>query len=433
MTDDSTHLPDEFWGARPELEHIRQAAWSRRMPPDTVFAALLARMASTVPPTAKIDVEIGEAKPPSMFVVLASDSGLGKSGSASVARMLYPIDEVSHPRTRIGYAASGEGLIECYLEPPQRGATSRSKIYDGLYVYIDEGSTWIELGSRNGNSVHSIARSLWSCEDLGQSLADSKTSRSISAGSYTIGMTMAIQPRLAGPLLDSVAAAAGTPQRFLWFNATDPTAPESKPEWPGPLELWEPSGLLGDLRQGFRVDPSIVDRFDRRRLQMLRGEIKPDPLDSHRRQNQIRVAGLLALLGGRAAIDPDDWDLAGSVMNLSDAVRSNIEETIAAEASWKYAKRREERVRTEVETADALDDREAARIQQAIASAGRQMRNRITRDGPLTRTAAKDAMSSRLRQYITKGDALREAVELGYLVEHSDGLIDLGPFDPEDE
>jgi hypothetical protein len=106
---------------------------------------------------------------------------------------------------------------------------------------------------------------VWIGETLGQANAREETTRHVPDGSYSLGIVIGYQKDTAQDLLKD--AAPGTPQRFLWCAATDPTVPDIAPEHPGFLkdvgiEAEETETVFATLRTGtIRFDEEINDEL----------------------------------------------------------------------------------------------------------------------------------------------------------------------------
>jgi len=74
---DWRNLPSEFWIARPELAHIRQAAHSRSRCADSVLVATLARVAALVPHTVVLPPIVGSVASLNFFAAMVARSGGG--------------------------------------------------------------------------------------------------------------------------------------------------------------------------------------------------------------------------------------------------------------------------------------------------------------------------------------------------------------------
>src|SRR5204863_7766177 len=127
---------------------------------------------------------------------------------------------------------SGEGFVEVLFDYDEDEKRKVQK-WHGAVFYIDEGAVLGELSSRSGTTLLSTLRSAYMHATLGATNASRERKRRVHGTQYVYGLTLGIQPDLAGPILDD--APAGTPQRFVWLRADDPamTADEIAP--PGPL------------------------------------------------------------------------------------------------------------------------------------------------------------------------------------------------------
>jgi hypothetical protein len=118
-------------------------------------------------------------------------------------------------------------------------------------------------------------------------------------------------------------ADAGTPQRFVLFSANDPTIPAQPPSAPRPWAGVRPP-LPTPWGPTMTLAPAVLAEVQALDLASQRGGLVLEELDSHRVQNRVKEAAMLALLAGRFVISEDDWRLAGLVMDTSDALRGWI-------------------------------------------------------------------------------------------------------------
>jgi hypothetical protein len=365
----ASNLPREFWGARPLLAHIRNAAHARQLSPDAVFQVILARVAAAVSYELRLPAIKAAPSPLCYFACLIGDSGVGKSGANDAAEELLPLDS---ELTRSVMLGSGEGIVEAFFdwieEEGPGGKTKRRKVQvvHAAYLYVDEGTLLEALRARSGSTTLATLRTAWSGGTLGQDNARLETKRVLRKGSYTLGLVAGFQQNKAGPLLND--AEAGTPQRFAWASATDPEIPEpgSEPAWPGPLR-WQPppmrAGQLwgpGEATRGVRlltVDPAIEAELKVAGYARATGRVRTDPLDAHAGLLRLRIAALLALLDDRFNVTTDDWRLAGVVLDTSNRVRAHVQAQIAAVADEEERKQASRRVRVAVESDAAVERR----------------------------------------------------------------------------
>jgi hypothetical protein len=329
-------LGDEFWGQRGWLKHIRQAAYARACSAHALLDVTLARVAALAPHTLRLPATIGGQANLTLVVGVVAKPGAAKSSVNSVARDLLPAPEIAAADGLPLVAdqlplGSGEGLAEVLfgtVEVDDGGKTTkeRRQVRHNAYVYIDEGDALTRLAARNGATILPTLRSIWSAQTIGNTNASADRRRIVYGTRYTFGVVVALQPALAGGLLDD--AAAGTPARFLWAHATDPTIPDGAPDWPGPLDWTAPATKVNHVVD---VHTDIADELRVRHLAIARGDLTVDPLDAHAGLMRLKVAALAAILDGRQNVSGDDWGLAGYVLAASDTVRAGVVEAVAYE------------------------------------------------------------------------------------------------------
>ncbi|MFG3492976.1 hypothetical protein [Streptomyces sp. NPDC047972] len=337
-------LPEEFFAARPVFAKIRQAAHAEGCSGDVLFYSTLARMSALVPHQYRAVTGIGGRASLNIFAAIVGTSGAGKSTSSSLTRMVMPaLDDDFRDGLPVG---SGEGIAEAFMgtvdEPtgelhkggPNKGdpvmRKVRKQVRHNAYFYVDEGQTIAKLSERNGSVLGETLRRAAVGETLGQTNASEERTRYVPAGSYSLGLLVGFQPSTAVPVLAD--ASTGTPQRFLWGWADDPSIPDTPPRWPGELEHghW----------QRHASDPVDI-RFPERVRSMLwaekvgraRGEIEVPELDGHAGLIKVKVAALLALLDGRDYATEEDWSLAEVIWAASCGVRDHLVERAQREAA----------------------------------------------------------------------------------------------------
>ena len=309
----ATHLPDAFWRARSELTHISRAARSRMISRDALLGAALARVAALSSHNLRIPTIVGHECGLTFYIGLVGPSGASKSSAAAEARdqIPCPTPEWVADMLPIG---SGEGLVECLFDVVEqqdedgRKTKVKTQTRFGAFVYIDEGAVLGELAQRRGSTLLPTLRAAYTHGTLGQTNATAERRRVVEGSRYVYGLVLGIQPELAGPILDD--AAAGTPQRFVWFSAIDPDMPDEADDWPGALR-WRRLDAAN-----LSIAEAIRDEVRADRVAVMRGAAR-DPLNAHRMLVRLKVAALLALLGCRTVVGAEDWRLAGIVMDTS--------------------------------------------------------------------------------------------------------------------
>lgn len=404
------NLPDEFWAARPELKHIRDAAHSRACSGDLVLHAALARLSGMVDPHLRFDVGRGPGSL-NLFVAAVGSSGIGKTTSARLAREL--VDTPTH-LTHTGDdgrpvfwdglpLGSGEGMAEAFMgtvhretgEVDKRGIPKtervRAQVRHNAFFSVDEGEQLTRTSERSGATIGPTIRSAWVGELLGQANATEDRIRIVPAGTYSLGLLVGYQPDTAAPLLAD--SGPGTPQRFLWCSAHDPTVPTERIEHPGPLYVpltnhggWALTGVMP-------ADHTIRDDLWARAVAISRGELAVEPLDAHEPVLRAKVAALLAILDRRTDITREDWELSQVVWDTSCGVRDGLLE-IGVSAR---RREREQRMRDAVE--------KGLRVEAAVTSLpgvvkriAEQLARKVDEEGAMTNGAAWKALASRDRK-----------------------------------
>jgi hypothetical protein len=340
----SVASPDgQFWETRSYLKHIRAAAHARQRSAPAVLGVVLARAAAMVSHRLHLPAIVGAPAGLSLITVVLAPPGVGKSTANQIGAMLIPPHGDVADQLPIG---SGEGFAEVFFgmvdESDDQGKPQRvrQQVRHNAYWFVDEGQVLGELGTRRNATLLPAIRSAFTGATLGQMNASEERRRIVPSGSYTIGMTVAMQTVLAGALLDD--AEGGTPQRMLWLPAIDPTIPDGLPSWPGRLP-WSPPGpaqvdqLQGEVLSPWRsvylpVAESVKAEIRAADLQRARGQTTAGLLDAHEGLLRLKVAALLAILDGRLDLVEEDWHLAEVVKGLSDATRASVEQQIASRA-----------------------------------------------------------------------------------------------------
>lgn len=422
-------LPAEFYEARPAHRRIQQAAHAINRSADVAFAGVLARLSALMPPDRPADTGIGAPASMNTFVALLGPSGSGKSSSKRVPRWLV------HAPPDIDFAeylplGTGEGIAEAYMGEVEitEGGTGRGKgktktvreqVRTNALMYADEGERLIKtMFGRSGTTIGETLRTAWSGDTIGQFNGQKVNTRVIEEGKYSMGLIIGFQPETALPLFDD--AAAGTPQRFLWFSTLDTTLPDEPPGWPPPLELPLLDSRLRDVTITFadtiRKELRIEDRA------RVMGELTPAPLDSHRPLTLVKTSVLLAVLDNRADITAEDWELAKVVWNTSCQVRDALVDA----ATRQRAQEEEARTKQHVDRA-VRAHKATASAERTVERVARRLARHVHEAGGMTAGAAAQAIAYRDRRAVP--DALDYAEANGWVDSDGDKLLP-GPSRP---
>jgi hypothetical protein len=436
-----TVLPDEFWDARPELEHIRQAARSKIIPPDAVLQGVLVRLAAMVPGTLKVDTEI--LKPVSLnhFAALVAPSGVGKSSSVHLAsEILALVPGLDGLFARpIG---SGEGLAESYMgnreegtgevyaSGPRQGEEKtrivRAQTSHNSLFYLDEGETLAKLmAERSGATLGQQLRTAWGGDTLGQANGTAERTRIVN--DYAMGLLIGYQPETAYSLLDGVMQ--GTPQRFIWSRVTDPALPDDLPGWPGPLDL-DLGVLLADPSieeepRKITVCHEIKRGLVEIQMSRARGKLTEDEqsFNSQRQASLIKLSGLLAVLAGRGTICVEDWELAKIIWKVS----AKIRDALLAARARDEAKRQEDRTERDVKRAVAVATATGV-LDVKVERVAKNLVRWVKKEGPQKQGYLNSKIKYADRPHIP--DAIEHALDMEWLTRGDDETLCLGTESP---
>lgn len=337
---------EAFWTAYDELQDCRAYARAVRVGPWAMLGAALAITAATIPPHMVLPGVVGDYASVNLYVNLPGESGKIKSAAISAARAWLHTTPTPAPIK----PGSGQGIAKCfaYVKRPRNGVpTQIGKRWTAVAV-IPEIDTLTAAGSLSSSNLWAEFRSAWSDERLGHDYADAEKAIILQPRRYRLCMIVGVQPLRAQPLLDDIDA--GTPQRFCWFPVDDPGAPEARPDQPEPLELarWPQDDLadyadIDDFRAQklhlpadrgalavLPIPPEAIAVIDTVAREKLRNNPDVDPLDGHRLLCQLKVAAALMRLCNRTAVTLKDWELAGTVMAVSDRTREQVRAKLAA-------------------------------------------------------------------------------------------------------
>jgi hypothetical protein len=395
IRDAATTMPSKaeqeaFWGARPALGTIRQAAQARMASPWAVLGCVLCRVITVTPPDVVLPPLVGGPGSLNLFIGLVENSGGGKGAAERAARDAIDLELDINKEHEVN-VGSGEGIIHAFVKPEKGGGQSQHHI--ATLVSVAEIDTLAATSKRQGATIMPILRSGWSGERLGFQNADASRRLHVEAHQYRLTMVAGIQPGRAGTLLDD--SDGGTPQRFIWLPAGDPDVPDEEPPMPPPVQWVSVGTRSADPFFGGKtimdVDPAIQAHVRQERRDRLRGKT-PDHLGGHDTFCRLKLAAAFTILDGRLHVSQDDWDLSGVMHRVSLATR----EATAAGLRSSKAKRNRSAGIADAERADAA-------AEAAEAKALKRVTTWVTKrliDGPSTSGALRKAASSRNRPYV---------------------------------
>ena len=396
---DDLQLPDQFWSSRPILQHLSQAADNALVPRDALLGATLGIVGAhtdwryVLPPFG----DRGRIGALNVHIGLVGQSGAGKGSAIDLGHdLLRPPHQEGH-RVRRVPAGSGEGMVKAFFELQKDDDDKRryvlKKAADSVFIEVQEGEFLKNLAQRQGQTTLQVMRSAWSGEHLGGTYSNEDKNAHLSAHMYRWTMICAVQPSLAGPLLDDEAG--GTAQRQLWFSLHNPNITGTSID-PGPLN-WKPIRWVGqqpgkkyiDLGDGeynrtvLTIDIAIHTELRNARIAAIKNSTNTAP--GHRNLAKLKTAALLAILEGRTHIRIDDWHLAECIHKVSDNLADMMRQVIASE---------EQQVARRQGAVDAA--RQTSRRNEAewIAGAAVAFGKRVRTKGPQTDNDLKNSLRS---------------------------------------
>lgn len=417
-------LPEEFWTARPELTHIRQAARASVAGPDLVFYAVLARLSSMLPPSVRVDTKVRGAASMNIGIAAVGASGIGKSTGAKLASKILPTPSWLTPQgSQTPYrddcpVGSGEGLSEVFMgdveeEVPSTGQKAtkqegktrwvRKQVRHNAFFYMDEGGALAKMkDERSGSVLAEQLRTALTGGTLGQQNSTKERTRIIAEGTYSLAMLIGFQPATAEALIRD--SETGTTQRFLWSLVDDPMRTYDCVEDPGVLPFDLESVLMPDdpfsggtmpKAGNLTVEESITVRLHREAVAKIRREEQAEELDSHKPGTLAKVAGLLTILNGRTHVTEDDWSLAETVWDTSCAVRGALLSYLDGKAKADHEARTLVHVNREARAWEAKLAVEDAAADKAVVRVARKIANRVHELGSQTRRELRAYAGSR--------------------------------------
>lgn len=419
------YLPDELWQARPVLDHIRQAARARLVAPDAVLGAVLARVAAITPHPVEIPGIVGSAMGLTYYTGIVGPPAAGKSAALAVAAELLPAPANIPDRLPIG---SGEGFVETLFDlvtedDGKKKVKVKRQVRFAAIFHIDEGSALTEVGGRQGTTILSTLRTAYTHGTLGATNASTERKRILDGRAYVYGVTLGIQPELAGPLLADTAA--GTPQRFVWLMATDPDARRGI-AWPGDLP-WSPPDVstleeLAIKRGGYKRYPlhvidTIRDEIITERIAIQRGDKTVPASEAHDPLVRLKTAALLALLDQRLVVDDTDWHLAGVITTTSRTIRVAVQNTLEVVERAKEEAFVKKHARREIAVEESKETRALASATKSVANVvakHHEHGDHVMPDGCTERCLSR-AIASSHRRVVAPDEVIAEAERRGFI------------------
>jgi len=314
---------DWFWNSRPDLVAIRQWAQAQMVSPWALLGEVLAEVIARVPPTFVLPRVIAGYGTLNMLLAITGDSSAGKGGAASVAKMALSIDEPDIDMMRPSRipVGSGEGLAKNYAF--RANGVQQTVAYTAISTAY-EVDNLNALVTRSSETITAQLRQFYSGEQLGFGYSNPASRIIIEPFTYRGVLIAGVQPERSGVIVSDHAS--GFAQRWMFFDAIDPWAPEITPAMPEPLKWSLPNDLyvLDPTASGPQMVADVCDmaKEEIREARKLAVRGKGDKLTGHRLHTQEKFAMGLALLDMRTVLTEDDWKLAAYAMERSDSLQA---------------------------------------------------------------------------------------------------------------
>ena len=354
--DDFKDIDDEIdlWTRTPQLKHIAQAADSLGRNRLALLAVVLARVLVEVDPGVCLpgveDGAIASRAPINLGVALIGASGQGKTTFTDKSAEVLGVD----PKKYVLTPSTGQGLIQAYLEWDPDAGENRLIANPKRLFMVDEIDKLGALTKDQGSTLMAELRTLLSGGTTGSTNARRDLSRMLYGGTYNFQLVLGVQPSRAEPLL--AGREAGTPQRFIWVEVTDPKTalhPDERPPWPGALD-WNDAFMLQ-----FELGSPVVDYPDWLKAELRDYDYKVSLETSkggemsrfgHQNLLRLKVAAGIAFLHESPRIEDEHVEMADQIIRASRRVQLDCERAVA-EVTFlkkKSAARSDERVNEEV-------------------------------------------------------------------------------------
>lgn len=387
-------LPEEFW-CRDSLRAVREMAHHYQASADAVLVTVLSRVSASLPHGCRVNTGARTPTSTNFFGAIVAPSGVGKSTAEEPAAWVFPGN--LSPEVDGLNPGSGEGLVQAYLEyrkPDKKDGLpgGNFQVRYNVRFASDEGESLVKLMyERSGATLAADLRKMWSGKNVGSANASAETKRRLDAGSYSMSLSLVFQPDTITQLFDDKGS--GTPQRFVFAAASDPSIPDEEVPRPEPVRVDFPT-----LGREFCLEAgSVRTGLRRKHLALARGEVVPESeMDSQRDAVVARVAALLMVLDGRLdMVTEDDWRLAEMVYETSSAVRDQV----LSAARERRESEREAAVGHRARAA-AVAQWESAAADSKVRKLAEWVASRVAVKGPLTISQLKQGRDNSERVYV---------------------------------
>jgi hypothetical protein len=192
----------------------------------------------------------------------------------------------------------------------------------------------------------------------------------------------------------------GTPQRFIWLPATDPTICDNHTiDIPAKTVNWP------HLKSGDIIMPDTVKQ-EIRAAHINRVQGNGHALDGHAVYAREKAAYALTLLDGRSEMNEEDWQLAGRIMAKSDRTRNAIQASLKLKQEAASTAKAVGDAHREVIRGNVVDTHQVSEAAKAIT-------RKLARVGDwVPGKQVRDALGKLCDYYHDAVEALREAGQI---------------------
>lgn len=238
----------EFLDSSSTIKNLYQYARACRTSPHAALVCTLARACAIVPPNIVVPSFTGDSPASLNFAAITiAQSGGGKGLAMGVAEKLIPLPE----NVWAGQTASGEAIPSVYVQreddetytcngddKEKRGRKKPSLKYKTKNAFFDirEVKEFAGNSSRVGSTlVPVLVNLLDGTSKIGCTTKSESNTLQVPAYGYRAAIVIGVQPANIRDITRHDGT--GLPQRCLWTDVLDPSAPDVKPEKIAP-EQW---------------------------------------------------------------------------------------------------------------------------------------------------------------------------------------------------
>lgn len=309
--------------------------------PWAVLGCALAYTSAATEPTVQTPPIVGVNSTLNLLVGIVGNSGAGKGTAKSVARQYLkflrnntPVDIPERP------LGTGQGIAELFVQRPGAKNEPAPPVPTRVLFEATEIDGLAASAKQQGATIMPTLRKVWSGENIGNTNGNADTSRDVKAHSYRASVVCDIQPARSGALLNSAEVDGGTPQRWVWFDCMAYPIRERKHD-PRVIRDCVPVHLPKQFMQSgvcvMEVPKFVWQLTQQARFDRIEG--KGSQLDGHRNLTQIKVACLIAIMGGRTVVSEGDWEVSDVLMRRSDEARAVCQNALEENQQQRIAER----------------------------------------------------------------------------------------------